>query len=351
MRFLGPEVHSHTGKKILVAGAGTLEALVVANQHPLAQSIVALDFSHHSLEILRQRVKWARFFRKLPPITFVHADIKDWEGESFDYVLASNLLHHSDQPSLLLKKLRSHLSDNGLLRVVTYPKQSRIWMRLAAQWFKLQGLSAHTPELYKKAKQTLTLLPATHPIRSCFESHPETHKKAGLIDSFFHALENPLGPLEWEKAFDDASLQLVGESQNKTSQSAFLTEIFPETGALPTWTKLQILDDLLELCANPILWAVKTKPYPKQSPLCSAFSRVEIQFDPDTTQIPSCIFREINEGLARVQTLLAGTPLALKDVLQTLKEKVGPRVNPLNPDKILPGLSLGEYPYFQLGIK
>ena len=51
---------SHAGARILVAGCGTLEALVVAEAHPLAREIVALDCSTRSIARLNRRIGLAR---------------------------------------------------------------------------------------------------------------------------------------------------------------------------------------------------------------------------------------------------------------------------------------------------
>src|SRR4051812_12385487 len=62
----------HAGKRILVAGAGTLEGLVAAEMHPRAREIVAVDLSESSLQAMRKRIILRRvarpFSRKLPPI-------------------------------------------------------------------------------------------------------------------------------------------------------------------------------------------------------------------------------------------------------------------------------------------
>ena len=46
------EKGSHEGIRILVAGAGTLEGLIVAQTHPKAQEVVALDVDEVGLEFL-----------------------------------------------------------------------------------------------------------------------------------------------------------------------------------------------------------------------------------------------------------------------------------------------------------
>src|SRR5438270_702167 len=60
MAGLGQEASS-TGIRILVAGAGTLEPLVVAQAHPRAREVVAVDISRASLDRLKSRERLARW--------------------------------------------------------------------------------------------------------------------------------------------------------------------------------------------------------------------------------------------------------------------------------------------------
>jgi len=54
---LEEEAFTHNGKTILVVGAGTLEPLVVAQMHPQAKKIIALDISKRSLGTLKKKSK------------------------------------------------------------------------------------------------------------------------------------------------------------------------------------------------------------------------------------------------------------------------------------------------------
>ncbi len=329
---------SHENIKILVAGAGTLEGLIVAQAHPLAKEIVALDLSQKSLEILKTRTQIARLsnrvlrpFHKnrIAPIRFIQADLNQWEGESFDYIIASNILHHVEDPATLLKKLSSWLQPSGILRLVTYPKQSRIWMRQTSEFLKSQGLTQNSKNLVQKAQRAISNLPLHHPLRSCFLSQPETNTCTGIIDAFFHSLENPLSPLEWEKAAFQSSLRLIGETQTETSRSSFLEELLPQTQALSPWVKLQILDDLLELCTNPILWLQKTH-------------KADLNLNDPQLSLEKT-WPELTQSLARADLLLQKVGLRAEDAIYALKEKVGPRVSAPPHSKPLPGLSLLDY--------
>ena len=108
------EVSSHVGKRILVVGGGTLEPLVAALANPRAKEVIALDLSARSLKTLRARVRLARtrqwvmgfgVINRVCPMRFVRGDVETWEGGHFDYIIASNVLHHHPRPAEMLKRL------------------------------------------------------------------------------------------------------------------------------------------------------------------------------------------------------------------------------------------------------
>jgi SAM-dependent methyltransferase len=390
------KLRSHDGKRILVAGCGTLEPLVVAQTHPRAREIVAVDLSDVSLKLLKKRLRFAKTrdfilnplsSRRLPPVSLVCADLLSWEDGQFDFILASNTLHHVANPGDLLKRLANQLAPEGMMRVVTYPKASRIWMRQTCEWLKANGLSdtqnvMKNKEIRIKAWESIRLLPENHPIRLCFESHQETSTPTGIVDAFLHSHETTLNPMEWAAAADEAGLYLVGEAQDESSTSAFLSEILPKTMTLNRWQKLQVLDDLLELCANPVLWFCKTQT-PRQSPAIDppigltkecVGTNAPITCKIDNTlviskattpkklwailiktassgiqfleiKLPSRIHWELGNNLKRAETILGQSGLNSSAAVQAFRQEVGPRVAPNSKGKkcILPGLSITEY--------
>ena len=148
-QMAGRRRRSHKGIRILVAGAGTLEALVVAQQHPRASEVVALDLSASSLAVLKQRTMLARVacytlglgvLGRVAPIHAVEADLATWEDEEgFDYIVATNVLHHHADPLGLLERLSGMLKEGGFLRLTTYPRASRFWPRAIGRWLRLRG--------------------------------------------------------------------------------------------------------------------------------------------------------------------------------------------------------------------
>lgn len=259
----------HDGIRILVAGAGTLEPLVVAQRHPRAKEIVAVDCSAASVERLtirlslagiRQSLLWPLNWRRdrhRPQVRVVRADLLDWEEGQFDYIIATNVLHHLPDPPKMLARLTGWLAPGGLLRLVTYASQSRYWVNQTAQWLALSGLHIDSPGLRRACYRAVARLPVGHPIRASFQALGERTHLTSLVDAYFHACDNPLSPMNWKHACDACGLRLVGEGQHPNSRSNVLDQLMPAVKALGVWEKLQILDDLLELASSPVLWLRK----------------------------------------------------------------------------------------------
>lgn len=330
LRYSGPKA----APRILVAGCGTLETVVVAQAHPDASEVVAVDLSAESVAISRRRLSWmrvARPWRKLPRVRFEVGNVSSLDLGEFDFVLASNILHHNSDPSHLLKTLAGKLKPHGLMRVVTYPKGSRYWMRETSRWLKARGLKAESEALVRESRRAIRELPIGNPLRSCFESQPETRTRAGLVDAFFNACENPLSPLEWERASVEAGLKLIREGQDENSRSDFLDDFLGDAEALSPWEKLQVLDDTWELCANPVFWFEKTDE-------AHAKDRAR------TTESSESLATQ----LRRAEKILTQAGKTLAEYQSWLRKAAGPRVNPRTPDELLRGLSLVEYDLAEL---
>ncbi|MCP5463898.1 MAG: class I SAM-dependent methyltransferase [Deltaproteobacteria bacterium] len=345
---------SHRNKRILVAGCGTLEALVVAQQHPYAKEVTAMDFSAPSLNILKKRLGYHKFKRiltlglsrpALPPMRLIQQDLRSEINGPFDYITATCVLHHDPEPASLLKHLADQLNPGGLMRVATYPSQSRLWMRLTTAFFAQHNLTPDTPNLYKEALDCIMCLRKTHPIRHTFLLHKSAKSKSELIDAFFHACECPLAPLEWKVAGEDAGLTWVGEDHDIQSQSGFLSELLPQTAKLKPWTRLQIVDDLLELCANPVIWFWKNP--------CADSAKNELRLiQPYLHKVTGHDFdmdiltrRQLGFGLKRASLLLEKAGVTLAEAKKALEDSVGPRTiaKKDGTEEVLNGLSLVDY--------
>ncbi len=372
-QLAGLAKQSHDDCRILVAGAGTLEGLVVAEVHPRARQIVAVDISEHSLQRLRRRIRLARIrntvyglglFRRLPPIELVCSDLMDYKDGPFDYVLATLVVHHHADPLALFQHLAGLVKPGGLLRLVTYPKQSRFWPRAVGSWLRAGGIDRTSPDLKRRANTRIAALPSDHPVRLSYTDNPESQTATGIADAYLHPCERPQSPLRFQAAARDAGLQLIGESQNPDCQSSFLDSFLPQLASLDPWEKLQLLDNLLELSSNPILWfSHGSQPQTSTAPatprptdglppdaglvldrLTAVTELIStIQDSPDTALwLPSRLMAELADGVHNCHPLFEAAGLGIDQVLAALFEQIGPRVSIQSNSQELPGLTLPE---------
>ncbi len=358
----------HHGIRILVVGCGTLETLIVAQVHPQAKQVVGLDLSQRSLTTLQRRLRWARLRdliylaplrgQSLPPIQLVEADVNDWhDADGFDYILANNMLHHTENPALTLQHLTGLLKPGGVMRVVTYPAMSRYWIRQTSAWLHWHGLIAETENLKRRANDVIEKLPQPHPIRSCYEAHSETVKTAGLVDAFFHACEKPLSPLQWQQATETAGLEWLGQTQSLYCRAEFLSELLPATKVLTAWQQLQVLDDVLELSTNPVWWFCKrgeskqpsevSEITRQQDQLASGEMIAELKSQLDKEwYLASETYWQLGQSLQQADQLLRQIGCSVGELIDTMGVDVGPRVAKGGWELL--GLTMAEYPTTEL---
>ena len=254
------------------------------------------------------------------------------------------MLHHVEHPPALLNRLSEWLEPGGLMRIMTYSKQSRLWLRWVGQWLHLHGLSPQSEQLKKNAWRIIEQLPKKHPIRQCFETHSESRQAHGIVDAFLHACENPLSPLEWQAAIASSNLKLVAEQQSYLASSDWLLELMPQTQGLPVWQRLQVLDDLLELTSNPVFWLVKhtggdetaTALHQEQTKLEQSY-QVNEKNDVLTKQseqrlsqlrightyrLPSLCYWQLKQGVDRAENLLRSVGESVSAVLEKINADV-----------------------------
>lgn len=259
----------------------------------------------------------------------------------------------------MLARLAGWLAPGGLLRLVTYAHQSRYWVRQTAQWLALSGVHVDTPGLRRACHRAVARLPIGHPVRSSFRASSERAHPASLVDAYFHACDNPLTPLEWKRACDACGLRLIGEGQHPCSRSEVLDQLIPEVKPLDVWTKLQILDDVLELASNPVLWLRKetalanesgfsTKPVRLMGMGVPAAGNVLALDHPvalvlnQPYLLPLRTYFDLRQGVERAQTLLDTVGIRVEHVIRALGTEFGPRWSRDQGD-VLTGLTLSEY--------
>lgn len=326
-----------SGIRILIAGCGTFEPLVVTQRHPQASQVIAVDLSARSLRRLERRLrlrKLLRFYEPSPPITLACADLFQFEPPApVDYVVSTLMVHHTADPRALVQRMAGWLVDGGMMRLVTYPMASRMFMRAVASHFKEQGIDPARGPVLERCRAVIGALPTDDPRRSTFDSCADALTEAGVVDAFFHACENPLSPLEWKAACESAGLELVDEAQHAYSRSELVAQLCPELATADRWTRLEILDRVLELTHNPVLWLRKRSGTPSAQPPQACASPRALE--------GASIEEELRVHLQEAQRLIHQHGADLSELLEGLQTEFGPRTSATGA--ALPGLTVAEY--------
>ncbi|MEW6056109.1 MAG: class I SAM-dependent methyltransferase [Bdellovibrionota bacterium] len=256
----------HTAEtRILVAGSGAFEPLVAARVHPKAQ-ITAVDLSEKSLRLLRRRARLARVSSKISTVQAdLHDDLAGLLGQ-FDYILCTGVIHHSANQDLFLSRLKDLLKPHGVLRLMSYAFQSRLWIYELQSFFKASGLKP-SRGARKQCERLIAWLDRKHPLRTAYETYSDAQTRSGVIDGFFHAHDRPLPLLSLRDLCSENGLSLLGLGHAWHSQPrGFLhfaerakvtAELLGRFRFLDAWEQLAVIDDIGELAVNPVLWLAR----------------------------------------------------------------------------------------------
>lgn len=272
--------------RILVAGCGTFEPVVVALANPGAE-ILAVDLSKKSLRLL----SWQAKARGL------HARIESWAGDfqelpasfgSFDFVVATGVLHHLPDPARGLASLVARLSEKGTLRLMVYSHWGRALLYGAKELARLLG--ANTPSAFRALIESL---PAGHPYKIYFHLYDDARTDTGLVDGFLHPCDRPFTALGLRALLDGAGLVAAKFLHAPEGQPEAADRLARLPVDLGSWERLALLEAYGELERNFTLfacrqgWKPKARPtgyewnpaLPKRGKLASLLAGRELAFD------------------------------------------------------------------------
>jgi Methyltransferase domain len=229
--------------RILVAGCGTFEPVVVALANPGAR-ILAVDLSEKSLQQLRWQLRCRGLLDRVQIKQGDFLALPESEG-SFDLIVATGVIHHLENPESGMAALERLAADRAVFRFMIYSYWGRSLLYGAKEMATLLG--ADSP---KKFREMVESLPAGHPYRIYFHLYEDARDDAGLADGYLHPCDQPfsassLGAM-LERVGLEASLFLHGmEGQ---PQAANLLAPFPVE--VNDWDRLALLECFGELQEN-----------------------------------------------------------------------------------------------------
>jgi SAM-dependent methyltransferase len=106
-------------------------------------------------------------------------------GESFEYVVATGVLHHLPDPDAGLQALRGVLAPNGAMHVMVYAPYGRAGIYMLQDYCRRLAIG-HTDAEIRDLASTLKALPPEHPIAPLLRNSPDFASGAGIADALLH---------------------------------------------------------------------------------------------------------------------------------------------------------------------
>lgn len=212
--------------RILVAGCGTVEPVAVALANPGAD-ILAVDISEASLKRLRWQAK-ARGVN----IRTLHSDIEALGEGDFDYIIATGVLHHLENPARGLNALVERSRGKAVFRFMLYSRFGRELLYGAKELGRLLGITE--PKAFRKM---IASLPASHPYRIYFHLYSDAATDTGVCDGYLHPCDQPFDAFSLRDFLKQAGLE-VGGFLHKPS------------GQADSWEELALRESLAQLEEN-----------------------------------------------------------------------------------------------------
>lgn len=198
---------SKAAPRILIMGCGTMEAVAVAAANPSAE-IVAVDISAKSLRKLR----WMCLVKGISQqIRLVHSSLEDFQERGFDYLIATGVLHHLENPEAGLAKLKTLGTETALFRFMIYSKWGRDLLYGAKEMAKILSVASAS-----EFRGMIEALPANHPYRIYFHLYSDVETDAGLMDGYLHPCDNPFTAKDLASALERNGLA-VGKFLHRPS--------------------------------------------------------------------------------------------------------------------------------------
>jgi hypothetical protein len=233
--------------KILVAGCGTFEPVVVAMANPAAE-IWAVDLSENSLRKLQQQLLWRGLAKR----------VKIWKGDfqklperDFDYCIATGVLHHLENPQAGLRALVDRSSEQPVFRLMLYSKWGRNLLYGAKRMAEILGIADP-----KQFRAWIAKLPADHPYRIYFHLYQDAETDAGLADGYLHPCDRPFYSREVRDLLAKFDLVAGKFLHRFEGQPDYANEIIG-ANLREDWDKIAALDALAQLEENFLFFAGK----------------------------------------------------------------------------------------------
>jgi SAM-dependent methyltransferase len=257
-RVLWPNRAYSADLDILIAGCGTNQAAVFAFNNPDAK-VVAVDVSQPSLDH-QQYLKdkhglWNLDLRLLPIEELPSL------GLEFDLVVSTGVLHHMADPLTGMKSVAACLRPDGVAGIMLYAKYGRLGVEVLETIFRDLDLRQDDASL-RVVRETISLLPADHPVRSYLKTERNPQYDAVLVDTFLHGRARNYSVDDCLDLVASAGLAFQGWLLKAPYYAHDLvtssTELYPAVGQLPEPKQWSVMERIHTLNACHFFMACRT---------------------------------------------------------------------------------------------
>lgn len=196
--------------RVLVAGGGTGDALIMLAQHLADEKVEAdihyLDLSSASRAIAEKRAS----LRGLTNITFHNGSLLEAGGlGEFDYIDCCGVLHHLPKPQEGFRALKAALAANGGMGIMVYGTLGRTGVYHMQDMLRMVAADGPAQARIDTARALLADLPETNWLMRNPQIQDHNESDAGLFDLLLHSQDRSYTVPELAKEVAEAGLRIV----------------------------------------------------------------------------------------------------------------------------------------------
>ncbi len=211
---------SLAGVRVLDAGCGTgVAALSLARRFPEVD-VTAIDLSAASLDLARTAAKE----RGLKNVSFHQATLLDAATfGSFQYIVASGVVHHMADPVAGFDALRNALTPDGVLMAMVYAQYGRTGVYMLQEAFRRLAPEGYRTVSPATARAIASNLPAGHLFDAERFVEMDWQNECGVVDLLLHPQDRAYTVPQIVDHCQQAGLRL----QRFVSQTAYEPTTYP----------------------------------------------------------------------------------------------------------------------------
>lgn len=201
-------------KKVLIAGCGDSQPLLMSKGEPKQNLLFGVDLSEQSIKKAELRLKIhaplrSNFFFKRLDIQHDDISFNEQNTIAYDHIDAIGVLHHCSDPQKAIANLCAHLEEGGTMRVMVYNPFSRKFIDDIAESFRAQlkgrDILALTKKDFRSLRKQLEKVDHPYQEKLIYMKSILSHQQR-FADTFLHPHAVSFGLDTWTRWFSEQGL-------------------------------------------------------------------------------------------------------------------------------------------------